>query len=207
MATAKLTLIGLYNYDDSIFSDMTLPEGIDRETLVNTILQSGEFEVQYPDWHFTKDLAEHIAKKWYRTFDKWYKALQLEYNPIYNYDRFEEWTDNGTDSGTVKNDGSTSETSGANGTTETQVSAYDSNTYQPDGKSISSQNANANGQTANTETRDLATSGKHSGHLYGNIGVTTSQQMLESELELAKWNLYQHMADIFIEELCIMVYD
>ena len=36
---------------------------------------------------------------------------------------------------------------------------------------------------------------KTDNHLYGNIGVTTSQQMLESEFVMReKWNLYEMIA-------------
>lgn len=41
----------------------------------------------------------------------------------------------------------------------------------------------------------------------GNIGVTTSQQMLESEMELRKkYNIYNMMADMFIKEMAIGLY-
>ena len=40
----------------------------------------------------------------------------------------------------------------------------------------------------------------------GNIGVTTSQQMLQSEFDIARWNMYEHIADLFCQEFCIMVY-
>lgn len=40
----------------------------------------------------------------------------------------------------------------------------------------------------------------------GNIGVTTSQQMLKAELELQYWNLYDHIADLFIGEMTTRVY-
>ena len=46
----------------------------------------------------------------------------------------------------------------------------------------------------------------HKARLYGNIGVVTSQQMLQSELDIARWNLYEHIADLFASEFCIMVY-
>lgn len=46
----------------------------------------------------------------------------------------------------------------------------------------------------------------HEGHIFGNIGVLTSQAMLQSELDIAKWNLYDQIADLFISEFCILVY-
>lgn len=47
---------------------------------------------------------------------------------------------------------------------------------------------------------------EHTAHLWGNIGTTTSQQMLREELEVRKFNLYDQIADMVIKEYCIMVY-
>lgn len=43
-------------------------------------------------------------------------------------------------------------------------------------------------------------------HEYGNIGVTTSQQMLEAERALAMNNLYETISREFVKKFCIMVY-
>lgn len=331
MAQSKLTLIGLYNWDANLFKNLYLPTGIDKDIAITTILiESCEFEVIYSDPNFIEDMIGLISKKWQRTFQKWHDALQLEYNPIENYDRYEEWTDEGTNTGTVKHgttknsaskgselykasksedisisnsqniEGSTSEslegsntenvtgsntesvndsrnenikgtsTEQSSGTsqTDTFVSSYDSNSLNQDNQSKSSQSANSSGSTSqdttgsskqdttrsskqdttgsssqsttgsskqdttgsssqsttisdqsstdtsgsvseigsDDETRNLGSTGEHEGHVHGNIGVTTSQQMLKAELDISSWNLYQHIADIFVEELCIMVY-
>lgn len=43
--------------------------------------------------------------------------------------------------------------------------------------------------------------------VYGNIGVTTSQQMLESEMQLRqKYNLYKIMANTFADDLCLGIW-
>ena len=82
------------------------------------------------------------------------------------------------------------------------MSAFDSDFYQPD--SYNSSNSNGNDES-NTKTNSINNS-KHIGHVHGNIGVTTTQQMLESELSLAEWNVYEHITDLFIEEFCIAIY-
>ena len=46
----------------------------------------------------------------------------------------------------------------------------------------------------------------HTGRMHGNIGVTTSQQMLEAEWQVAKLNIYEEAADLFLTELCIYTY-
>ena len=40
----------------------------------------------------------------------------------------------------------------------------------------------------------------------GNIGVTTSQQMIEAEREIVKFNIYDHIIDSFKCRFCILVY-
>lgn len=300
MAHAKFTLTGCYDYLDKVGVDLfqaleDLPEGIDKDTLEsNIILQGGEFEVLYADPYFLKFAMEPWVKKWYRTFEKWVTALNIEYDPLYNYDRTEEYTD--THTGTVSDAGSgtssstnnitrgaegssvttdsgsssntrtdnlteTNEGSGSTTTNAThsgqnsnetinQVSAYDVNdfananrttstgsdsatdttttttsdesekrntgTVQDAGtttgrsateeESSATETAEGSGRTTNNNLRTHNLTDHHTARLYGNIGVTTSQQMLESELDIAKWNLYEHITDLFIEEFTIPVY-
>ena len=46
----------------------------------------------------------------------------------------------------------------------------------------------------------------HTAHMYGNIGVTTSASMLREFYDIALWNLYEHISNVFISELLIPVY-
>ena len=46
----------------------------------------------------------------------------------------------------------------------------------------------------------------HEGRIHGNIGVTTSQQMLQAELDIAEWNIYEHITDLFLTEFVIPIY-
>lgn len=100
MASSKLTLIGMYNFDNHIFDDLTFPAGVDKDLAIAEILtECGEFEILYPDINFLKFMITTWGKKHYFTFDKWLKALSEEFNPIHNYDRYEEYTDSHTGSG------------------------------------------------------------------------------------------------------------
>lgn len=181
---AKMTLIGQYRYHSDLFEYLTLPEAIDKETFIDTLMTVyGEFPTIYPNPDYMKWFIGLWGRKSQQDLLKISQALLDDYNPLHNYDRYEEYTDN------VENGINTS------GTSENQVSAYNVNTYQPDNKTIT------NGETSGTEDRT------HSGHLYGNIGVTTSQQMLEAELKLrAESNLYNIVTGLLAKEICIMVY-
>lgn len=200
---ATMTLIGLYNYDPTIFDLMTLPSGIDKEQVKDNILiQSSDFEVLYPDSDFLKVAVKRWADKWYFTFDKWIKALAIEYDPLNNYDRYEEYEDTGKE--TRADSGSSAGTTTSGGTTQHDISAYDSSTMREDTKDTTS--ASGSDSTTSSSSGSTDTSLKHTAHLYGNIGVTTSQQMLEAELQVARFNLVDQITDCFLNEFCIRVY-
>lgn len=207
MSSAKVTLIGmnsfLQNAGYDLFEGLTLPEGLEKKTLTdNILLEGGEFEVVYSDPWALKNFISIWADREQATFKRWVDALAIEYAPLENYDRHEDWTDtldsDGTNSTTGTNDTSTS------GTVTTDVSAYDSNGYQPKDKVTSSETID--NDTTENSTSTLDNEGVHTGRIHGNIGVTTSQQMLEAELDLGYWNIYSRITDMFLKEFCIMIY-
>ena len=208
---AKMTLIGLYNYDNDLFDGLTFPEGIDKSQAVNEILmKSGEFEILYPNFDFLKLQITAWGLKHQRTFEKWVSALELDYDPLHNYDRHEEYSDTESISASDSNSvtGSHDVTQTNTGDVQQDVSADDANTFQPKEKStnnLTNRDAGSNSTTATGETHTARTLG-HSAHLYGNIGVTTSQQMLRDELDVQRFNIYDAIADIFVDEFCIPIY-
>ena len=243
MSSAKITTVGFYQYmnayNNDLFGLLNLPPDIDKDTLVNNImLRGGEFEVVYSNPDFYKSAIGLWSNKHYRTFEKWINALNIDYNPLENYDRMEEWSDTGSrintgtvsDSGSRKNTGTQStESSGkdnfkgsGNSTSSDEISAYNSNSFQNDKKNTtnSSNSSETNTTANNTRTDNLSESNSNTrtdnlsektnsdriGRAHGNIGVTTSQQMLQSELDIAKWNIYEQITDLFLSEFCIMVY-
>lgn len=85
---------------------------------------------------------------------------------------------------------------GTNTTTTTGTSRTDYNTTESD---TGTQTAADSG--TDTETRNYQLTRE------GNIGVTTSQQMLESEIELrCKWNMCEIIAVAFMREFCVAVW-
>ena len=232
MSLAKITIVGqemwLQKDSKSLFDLFTLPEAIDKDACIdNIMLECGEFEVLYSDPYFMQSAIGVWSKKHYRTFEKWAAALAIDYNPLENYDRIEEWTDTGNEKSDVgfedktkTTTDSTTDSSGKSeqgGNTEDLVSAFDSDSYQESEKheidtdeshedNVKSNNVLNNETTQNT-TVNKDTEGKHEGRIHGNIGVTTSQQMLQSELDIARFNLVQQITDLFATELCILVYE
>lgn len=215
MSTLTMTMIGAYKYDPTIFDELDLPDGIDKETTINTMLiRCGEFELLYPDLDFLKDFIGLWSKKWYRTFSLWLTGTQTTWNPVENYDRYEDFTDTGSSSKTTK--GSHGETnssslSGSNSNDTTDyVSAYDATTFQNSSKETSggTSSSTSNGSSSLTinDTETGNDSNIHTGHIHGNIGVTQSSEMLKNWYDISSWNLYEHIADVFVAEVCIPIY-
>lgn len=229
MADCKITLIGLENYytgatGSSLFEDLILPSGIDKDILVDSILmRCGEFGLVYSDPIFLKASIELWGKRWYRTFERWERTLTEEYNPLHNYDRTEEIDE------TVKEDNkakatttsdskshSKSDSEGTqNDTTTGDTSAYNVSTYSPKdqqildsattGKVTTDGTSNDSMKSDSNENKDLTR--KHRARMFGNIGVTTSATMATEEVELrGKYNLYNIISDVFVKEFCLMVY-
>lgn len=116
--------------------------------------------------------------------------------------------------------------SGTDSTTNT-ISAYNSSDYQPDKKSditygkksdtttsesdTSSYNRNqtekiSDDKTTNNTGNSTDDEG-YAEHVHGNIGVTTSQQMIQSEIDLYKNNnIYDWIANKFENEMMITVW-
>ena len=94
MSSAKITLIGMNQYDDHLFDNMMLPPGIDKDLFIDTlILKAGEFEVLYPQPNFMRAAIGAWSHKWFRTFSEWLRGTQSTWNPIENYDRYEDSKD------------------------------------------------------------------------------------------------------------------
>ena len=79
---------------------MVLPTGIDRDTLVPDLLaQMADYEILYPDLDTVKTVLASWSQHRLPVWERIVKAANTEYDPIENYDRREEWTDQGSASG------------------------------------------------------------------------------------------------------------
>lgn len=138
------------------------------------------------------------GKRWARLWE----VLTAEFNPIENYSMQDIHTfEHGkkeTNSGTDTTNRTGTDRVTHTGDTESEVSAFNSSSYQDSTKDTQN--------TTDLDTRNMSDALIH-GHVVtnsgvdterttrtGNIGTTTSQQMLESSLQLWKWNFF---SDIF----------
>ena len=232
MSSARITLIGIQKALDidekSINDKWLLPDlesdSYDKDVLLSAIITKGAtFEPIYTNPDYFYNMCELWWKKWYRTFLKWFQVFDKEYEPLWDRNGFEEIHDDTyevLDNDTtyenhraiheVLDDDTTSDS-----TTENKVSAYDETTYQPHDQTIidasgtddrttdTSDNSNGSGTNDSVNDRDY----DRSYHSWGNWGISmTSQKLLESEVKVQAFNIYNHIADIFCNELCVRVY-
>ena len=301
--TATMSVLGLYNYDDTIFDNMAFPEAMTTtektDTINNIILECAELEVLYTNPAFMKFAIQTWSRKELPTWVRVYNASVAEYDPIENYNRYEESTqttdmtrqhsgndtrrmvidqteaNRGTD--TTTNSGKdTTQLSGSDGShtvidadevhtgtdtttntgtdvTTNQIAGFDSNTLVDHDKSTLAHGHGTSllhGESVATDTTEdiTITHGKKEelthglqtqlahghavdtdadntettthglkieddgdvtteSHIHGNIGVTTSQMMLESELSIApKLNIINYITESFKKRFCLLVY-
>ena len=88
---STMSVLGLYNYDNTLFNNMAYPTGFttdDKTTFLNNLLMEvAELEVIYTDPSFMKFAIENWSKKELYTWNRIYAAANAEYDPIENYNR------------------------------------------------------------------------------------------------------------------------
>lgn len=178
-----------------IFDGIYLDPRLDKDLVVNTILDySATYIPLYQDYNLFNFKNKVFFDRNRDNIAHLLDAFTLDYDPISNYDRHEKY--NEVDE-TNRNSNSTSS---LNSNIENKISAYNSNTYQPSNESTS----------ADTTIDNVATDDKHNyytdSRIYGNIGVTTTQQMLESEIDLRdRYNIYEWIARKWYNEFMLKV--
>ena len=122
-------------------------------------------------------------------------VMKAVYNPLENYDSNEESTTTiGTKEENFKKGTNTDTTEVGQGqiTTKSDVTSYESNTFADSDKVTTDESARTTTTTLGERT-DIRTEKEHidrfESRIHGNIGIVSSQQMIESELELRKRNV------------------
>lgn len=129
-------------------------------------------------------LAKVLYTKYGVKWNKEYATLSLQYDPINNYDMVEQMTNDTT---THQFGHTNTRTDNTDETIETEKAGFNSLTYSPSDKVSTKGNA---GTVADVETGTNTDTRNYRLTRSGNIGVTTSQQMIESERKLWLWNFF-----------------
>lgn len=191
MARISISVLGLYQERPTLFDKMQLPAEISKQTLVeNLVSELAEMEVLYADAEFMENMLAPWSAKQLPIWEKLVATTLYEYDPISNYDRHEEYSD------TIEDDGST--TGNNSGSATSKVAPY--NTLEM--RETSGATSSNESSTTASNTRTIT----HSATISGNIGVTTTQEMIEAERNVVLFSVYDHIISDFKTRFCIMVY-
>lgn len=185
---STMSILGLYQWDDTIFDNMVLPDGLDSSLAVDSILfECAELEIMYSDPDWMKALIGIWSERELPVWERIFKAISKEYDPLENYNRTE--VANQKDTG--------SSTASGSATNNHKVTGYNDGTLVDQNQDVGSSSSEGS-STLNTQRIS---------NVKGNIGVTTSQQMLNQELDVAKrTDIYLYITESFKNRFCLMVY-
>ena len=224
---ATLSILGLYQREPTLFDELELPGSMNKDVLIDNILyEAAPLEAYYPDPNFMKFMIGRWSFMNQSVWQKLYDTTVLEYNPIFNYDRTEEWSENeqmldkrtltGTEMETSTDNSSGKIKSSGTVKSELNVSGYNESSYVPREQTIETPNTLTSNTSEtdrivsidknDTENMDRKRDNIRTGRAFGNIGVTTTQQMIQQERETALFNMYKVITDSFIERFCLMIY-
>ena len=233
---AMMTILGLYNYDPTIFDGLIIPTAADitneaekvadpwvpvkSDLIAYICMECAELELVYPS---APVLASMIAVWSKAHFPEWkalYNTMLYKYNPIWNVDGFEKEThdldgknDRTADLTVTDTRTYTNLKDVQTGSVEHDVTGYDANTYSPNTRDNMNNLTNTrNGEDKNvqeitgTDKYYTEDNGTITKERSGNIGVTMTQDMIRKEREIVEFNLYDYITQAFKKQFCVAVY-
>ena len=146
-------------------------------------------------------IYERFGEKWKKIYD----ALTTQYSPLENYNMEEERSNDKeySDTGTTKTDVNVSRETSAT----SSYRGFNSSDYAPISKTDGEEDTTTSGSEENNiAQKDGTSSEDETTSRHGNIGVTTSQQMLESEFKVRQYDFYKQVYNDIDSILCLSVY-
>ena len=216
----------LVEYEPTILDGFYYPS----ESLAGTLedflsyfqLEYGEMTPIYQEPALLKEHVRVVGLAVKPTLDAWAAALAQEYNPLENYDRDELTTDVRTPQLNDYTHGKGTTITGGHKddwpqhSIERKVAADNTATYHEaektleDAHSITRTYQSEKSQESGSSTENNSLTGtdtnQRTSRIHGNIGVTTSQQMLQSELDLRRFDFMMEAGRLYAEKLLIMLY-
>lgn len=171
---------------------------------ISTVDLFNIFNMKYYSFIYISDdvieisaIITNLSKVYENEYTKKVEMLLLEYNPIENYNSSESEEITTANTSTTGNENTTTTTTNtetnSSGETTNKISPYDSENFNNDSNLNNSANSTISGNdtTTTTDSGNITANGNTARTLTrkGNIGVTTTQQMIESEFELRSKNL------------------
>lgn len=219
---AFLTLMGMYEYDSTIFDEMTFPEKWSTNDISNFIFKllfdTAELEILYPDPETMTNAIKYWSAAYAPNWNKLYNTTILDYNPIWNKDGTitESETIGRKHSDNESGEETTNNSQTATSTTTTNekdyVFGYNSEVKAQSGEVDTTENNTGTVTGTGTTNRSADRSGtddedrEYTRRETGNIGITTTQKMIREEREVDKFNLMDYIINDFKNRFCVLIY-
>lgn len=212
-----LSLQGLLAYEPTLFDKMALPDGLDRKTVIGTILyECAPFEVLIPQPELFKRLLELFSQRRLPVWEKLYNSTLQQYDILSDTDTARQYSGSDTDTRTPdltrrrSPDLTTEGRNSGSDTVEQKVSAFNSPDYTNREKQTTTLGTNnvvhSTGTDTETETgtektvRERGTSETVKGR------NRPAAELLKAEREAALFDVVHFIATDIKCNFCIMVY-
>jgi len=185
---ATLSILGLYNFDPSIFDDFTLPSVITdkgNEHLVyeNILLEYAELEVLYPDPAVMKQAVAVWSQSRFHTWTRMADVLYENYDPFINIKRDE------------RREITQTRDLASSGEAENKVSAWNDTNYSDRSKT----------GTSSTDTGTIST--VETFHVEGDSAITDAQDVLKKEMDVRiAYDLIKIIVEEFKDKFLLQIY-
>ena len=193
---AKISILGLYHAEPTLFEDLQLPtytddenvshDYISKDALVNNLLMElAELEVIYPDPEFMKEAIAMWSASRLPVWKRVALVLFEDYDPFVNIKRHEDRT--------------ITQTRDLAGSSSSQynVNAWDDQSENGVQTNTASGSSTDTGTVTTHEVFDVA----------GDSAITDAQDVARNEIELrSAYNLIDYIINDFKKRFCLMVY-
>ena len=181
---ANLSILGLYNWDNTLFDNLVLPSELDKNTFIDNLLMDyAELEVLYADSDFMKQAIAAWSNSRLHAWNKMAAVLYEDYDPFINIKRDE-----------VRTITQTRDLTGT-GRGENKIAAWNESDY-------TNRNMSDN---VTTDTGTVTTTENF--HVEGDSAITDAQDVARKEIDLrVQYNMYEIIKNEFKRRFLIMVY-
>ena len=212
-----LSVQGLLSFDPTLFDTMPLPDGLDRETVVGTIVyECAPFEVLIPQPELFKRLLNLFAQRRLPVWQKLYESTVQRYDVLADTETTRQYSGSDTDirtpdlTRTRSPDLTTEGQNSGSDTVEQKVSAFNSADYANREKQTTTLGTNNKVHSTGTDT-ETETGTEKTVRERGTSEHTTGRsrpaaELLKAERDSALFDVVHFIATDIKCNFCIMVY-
>ena len=203
---AIMNLFSMMEWSNIVLNNIPLPNGMDEDTMINAILdRCAEVPLRIVNPVQLASMNNAWFRKHFSDFERMWNAYKMSYDPLSNYESDSKKTYNRDFQSTETGSNTSTGESSTNSESENKVSAFNESTYQPSSKT----EGETAGKSKVVDSRDTQHSEKSNDiDTYHESGrkMLMGADAMKKEMEVARFNIYDHIASMWEDFFCITVY-